>query len=247
MADKEKFSPFITNRITDLHFNGDPQCFPLYYYDRGAQIDLFGENLTRRDGISDFILTQAQFLYGANVSKEDIFYYVYGFLHLPSYREKFSAELKKSLPRIILIDDTKKFWQLSRAGRSLAEIHLNYESQSASDGVEVIGAEKNNFVVKKLRFASKDDRKTLIYNEYITIKNIPPRSFNYVVNGRSPLEWIIDRYQIKTDKSSGIVNNPNDWATEHDNSRYILDLILSCITVSLKTLDIVENLPEVEF
>ena len=85
----------------------------------------------------------------------------------------------------------------------------------------------------------------MIYNEHITIKNIPPRSFEYVVNGRSPLEWIIDRYQVKTDSASGIVNNPNDWATEHDDPRYILDLILSSITVSLKTLDIVEGLPDV--
>ena len=92
-----------------------------------------------------------------------------------------------------------------------------------------------------------NDKTTLTYNEHITIKNIPPRSFDYVVNGRSPLEWIIDRYQIKTDKASGITNNPNDWAIEHGNPRYILDLILSSITVSLKTLDIVENLPAVKF
>ena len=151
------------------------------------------------------------------------------------------------MPRIILTPDAKKFWQLSRAGRNLAEIHLNYESQPPPEGVEVIGAEKNNFAVKKLRFASKDDRTTLIYNEHITIKNIPPRSFEYVVNGRSPLEWIIDRYQIKTDSASGIVNNPNDWAIEHDNPRYILDLILSSITVSLKTLDIVDSLPIMNF
>ena len=91
------------------------------------------------------------------------------------------------------------------------------------------------------------DKTTLTYNKHITIKNILARAFDYVVNGRSPLEWIIDRYQVKEDRASGIVNNPNDWATEHDNPRYILDLILSSITVSLKTLDIVENLPDVEF
>ena len=91
------------------------------------------------------------------------------------------------------------------------------------------------------------DKTTLTYNEHIEIHNIPPRSFEYVVNGRSPLEWIIDRYQIKTDTASGIINNPNDWSLEHNNPRYILDLILSSITVSLKTLDIVENLPEIDF
>ncbi|MBQ6298239.1 MAG: DEAD/DEAH box helicase [Selenomonadaceae bacterium] len=237
-GDKD-FSVFITNRITDVQFQFNGQCYPLYYYEGSAQGSLFGENLERRDGISDYILNEARKRFG-DVSKEDIFYYVYGFLHLRSYREKFSAELKKSLPRIIL---SERFWEFSRAGRELAEIHLNYESQPPAK-VEIIG--DGDFRVKKLRFA-RDDRTTLIYNEHITIKNIPARSFEYVVNGRSPLEWIIDRYQIKTDSASGIINNPNDWATEHDNPRYILDLILSSITVSLKTLDIVENLPEIEF
>ena len=147
--------------------------------------------------------------------------------------------MKKSLPRIILTD---KFCELSRAGRELAEIHLNYETQPPAK-VEVVGV--GDFRVKKLRLSS--DKTTLTYNENITIKNIPTRSFEYVVNGRSPLEWIIDRYQIKTDTASGIVNDPNAWGIEQGNPRYILDLILSSITVSLKKLDIVENLPEIDF
>ena len=237
------FSVFITNKITDLAFAVDGvQCYPLYWYERDAQGSLFGENLHRRDGISDWILQRAKILYGERVTKADLFYYVYGFLHLPAYREKFSAELKKSLPRIILVDGAEKFWHLSRAGRELAEIHLNYETQPPAQ-VEIIGG--GDFRVKKMRLSK--DKTILTYNEHITIKNIPPRTFEYVVNGRSPLEWIIDRYQVKTDKSSGIVNDPNDWSLEHGNPRYILDLILSSITVSLKTLDIVENLPEIEF
>ena len=237
----KNFSVMIVDKIPCLDMVDKSQCFPLYWYEAAAQGNLFGENLERRDGISDWILNEARKRYGANVSKEDIFYYVYGFLHLPSYREKFSAELKKSLPRIIL---SERFWEFSRAGRALAEIHLNYERQEPPTQVEVIGG--GDYRVKKLRFASKDDRTTLIYNDYIEIRNIPPRCFEYVVNGRSPLEWIIDRYQIKTDTASGIINNPNDWASERGNPLYILDLILSSITVSLKTLDIVENLPAVE-
>ena len=139
--------------------------------------------------------------------------------------------------------ETRKFWQLVKAGRDLAEIHLHYETQPPAN-VDVIQTAEN-YRVEKLRLSS--DKKTLIYNAAISIKNIPARAFEYVVNGRSPLEWIIDRYQIKTDKASGITNNPNDWCAEHNNPRYILDLILSCITVSLKTLDIVENLPTVDF
>ena len=242
---EKELSTIITDKIIDLNaLHSGTQCFPLYFYEEARQGTLgkdFGEKMERRDGISDWAMRNAQcVMRNDKITKEDIFYYVYGFLHLRSYREKFSAELKKSLPRIILTD---KFWELSRAGRELAAIHLNYERQPAPDGVEVIG--DGDFRVKKLKLV--DDRKILLYNEHITIKNIPPRSFEYVVNGRSPLEWIIDRYQIKKDKPSGIINDPNAWAAEHGNPRYILDLILSSITVSLKTLDIVENLPEIDF
>ena len=120
---------------------------------------------------------------------------------------------------------------------------MNYETQEPPEGVEVVGS--GNYRVKKMRLSQ--DKTTLIYNEFITVKNIPPRSFDYVVNGRSPLEWIIDRYQVKVDSASGIENNPNDWCKEHNQPDYILKLILSAITISLKTLNIVDGLPEVEF
>ena len=250
VGSSKDFSVLMTDKITDVQFQFNGQCFPLYFYKPTKEINMFGENYERRDGISDEILQLAMRNEELGiVTKEDIFYYVYGFLHLPSYREKFSAELKKSLPRIILVAEAQKFWHLSRAGRELAEIHLNYETQPPAEVQLEIRNEELGikiFQVEKMKFA-RDDRTTLIYNRHIKIKNIPPRSFGYVVNGRSPLEWLIDRYQIKTDKASGIINNPNDWGLEHDNPRYILDLILSCITVSLKTLDIVENLPEVDF
>ncbi|MBQ7477074.1 MAG: DEAD/DEAH box helicase, partial [Selenomonadaceae bacterium] len=244
IGDSKNFSAFIVNKICDLGIEGASQCFPLYWYEAAAQGNLFGDSYERRDGVTEFILGRAKILYGLDVTREDIFYYVYGFLHLPAYREKFSAELKKSLPRIFLVEDAKKFWALVKAGRELAEIHLHYEEQEPPAQVEVVGG--GNYRVKKLRFA-KDDRTTLIYNEYITIKNIPLKSFEYVVNGRSPLEWIMDRYQVKVDSASGIENNPNDWCDEHGDEKYILNLILSCITVSMKTLEIVENLPAVEF
>ena len=241
---EKDLSVFITDKIIDVNaLQAGTQCYPLYWYSKPAQGNLFGENHERHDGITDWILNLAQKLFG-DVTREDIFYYVYGFLHLPGYRAQFANELKKSLPRIILVADAKKFWALSKAGRALADIHLNYETQPPAQ-VEVIGVEHGDFRVKKLKLV--DDRRNLIYNEHITIKNIPPRSFEYVVNGRSPLEWIIDRYQVKKDPSSGIINNPNDWASEHGKARYILDLILSCITVSLKTLDIVDALPEIDF
>lgn len=146
------------------------------------------------------------------------------------------------MPRLFLVPETKKFWQLSKAGRALAEIHLNYETQPPAQ-VEVV-KRAENYRVEKMKLSA--DKKTLIYNADIAIKNIPARAFEYVVNGRSPLEWIIERYQIKKDSAIGIENNPNDWAAAHGED-YILKLILSCITVSLKTLEIVENLPSVDY
>lgn len=254
----KEMSVLIADNIVDLHFNGDTQCFPLYYYETKdtTQQSLFDEGqetYTRRDGITNFIYKQAQELYGKTVTKEDVFYYVYGFLHLPAYRAEFAADLKKSLPRILLVDEPKKFWQISKIGRALAELHLHYEEQPAPAEVRVEGvpsgaqADSGDFRVTKLRFKSKDDKSTLIYNDKIRITNIPPEAYEYVVNGRSPIEWAIDRYQIKVDKDSGIENDPNAWGKEHRNPRYILDLILSLITVSVKTMKLVEDLPEVKF
>lgn len=249
----KEMSVLITDKIADLHYNGDTQCFPLYYYEENTTeaMSLFDTDTTskytRKDGITDFILGQAQKLYGPKVNKEDIFYYVYGFLHLPSYREEFAADLKKSLPRIMLVDEAKTFWQLSKAGRELADIHLNYEHQPYPVDVFVEGESSGNFKVQKMKFKSKDNKSVLIYNKDITISNIPAKAHEYIVNGRSPLEWIIDRYQIKQDKASGIINDPNKWGEEHGNNRYILDLILSCITVAVRTVEIVEGLPQVKF
>lgn len=230
---------------------GDTQCFPLYYYEKddNIMISLYNdeqERYIRRNGITDFIFNQAKELYGNKVTKEDIFFYVYGFLHLPKYRQEFSADLKKSLPRLFLVDEPKIFWQISKAGRDLADIHLNYENQKAPEGV-IIESNCNNYTVSKMKFPKKDQKDTIIYNNDITIKNIPLEVYNYVVNGRSPVEWIMERYQVKIDKKSGIENNPNDWATEHNQPRYILDLLLSVMTVSLKTQEIVNSLPDVKF
>ncbi len=245
VSGSKDFSVMIFNKVPCYDAIEKGQCFPLYWYEKSLEQNLFGESYERHSGITEFILKQAQERYSAEVSAEEIFYYVYGFLHLPAYREKFAAELKKSLPRLILVERYEDFLKLYRAGRELAEIHLNYETQEPPAGVKVIYDEGYNYRVHKMKFNA--ERTEIIYNDKIKIVDIPARANEYVVNGRSPLEWIVDRYQIKTDSASGIENNPNYWCDEHDNPRYIFDLILSCITVSLKTLDIVENLPTVDF
>lgn len=201
----------------------------------------------RRDGISDFILERAQKVYGKNVSKEDIFYYVYGILHSPDYRTTFANDLKKMLPRIPLVEDVRDFWKFSKAGRKLADLHINYEDVLPYDGIKVIGESSGNFQVQKMRFPKKGQRDTIIYNSRIVISHIPEKAYEYIVNGKSAIEWIMERYQVKTDKASGIINDPNDWADEVGNPRYILDLLLSIINVSVQTVEIVEDLPKMHF
>lgn len=245
------FSCLITNCIPDLQvvFNG--QCFPLYWYEtiEQQQGSLFEdeEQIIKHEAISDFILERAQSKYGNKVQREDIFYYVYGILHSKSYRETFEADLKKMLPRIPLVSDYEKFWAFSKAGRDLANLHLNYEKVAPCPDVTVEGDDKNDFIVKKMSFPKKGEKQTIIYNDKITISNIPEKAYEYVVNGKSAIEWIMERYAVTTDQKSGIINNPNDWATEHDKPRYILDLLLSVINVSVQTVDIVNNLPEVDW
>lgn len=244
--------PLLVENIPDLHFNGDSQCFPLYYYDKktisqGTLLDVGNDDYTRRDGVTDFILEQCRDMYGPKVTKEDIFYYVYGLLHSPDYRETFSADLKKMLPRLPLVEKPSDFWTFSKAGRALAGLHLNYEEQPPCPDVKVTGEEKDNFRVQKMRFVNKGDKSVIEYNPYIRLSNIPLEAYEYVVNGRPAIEWIMERYQIRVDKDSGIKNDPNDWADENNKPRYILDLLLSIINLSLETMKIVKALPVISF
>lgn len=125
-------------------------------------------------------------------------------------------------------------------------MHLHYEDYAHEAGVtvEINNAVYDNFEVTKMRFPSKDDKSQIIYNPYVTITGIPSEAYEYVVNGKSAIEWIMERYQVTIHKESGIVNDPNDWAREHNQPRYILDLLLSIIAVSLKTINIVKKLPK---
>ena len=251
LSHKGEFNALISNIVPDLGLNAACQCFPLYWYEKVENkqrgfFDTQDSDYVRHDGITDFILEQARQI-DFKITKEDIFYYVYGFLHLPAYRETFAADLKKMLPRIPLVENPADFWAFSKAGRDLADLHLNYETVASCPDVVVAGAEHENFHVEKMRFKSKDDKSTIVFNPYITVSNIPLKAYDYVVNGRSAIEWVMERYQIKTDKESGITNDPNDWAIEHNQPRYILDLLLSVITVSMETNKIIENLPKLYF
>lgn len=250
-GDRKESSIVITNLIPDLGLNSATQCFPLYYYEKleKKQQGLFEKEggYIRHDGISNFIWNKAKNHYGDNVRKEDIFYYVYGFLHSPDYRHEFRNDLMKMLPRLPLVEVAEDFWAFSKAGRELADLHINYEKVPAYPNVKVTGTQHKNYLVEKMKFVKKGDKSKIIYNNQITIENIPDKAYEYVINGRSAIEWIMDRYQIKKDKDSGIINDPNDWSKEVKNPRYILDLLLSVINVSVKTVDIVNDLPKLTF
>lgn len=238
----------------------------------------FDENgYLRHDGVTDYIQKEINARYGFKgkskpVSKEDIFYYVYGILHSEEYRTTFEADLKKSLPRIPIVETAAEFKAFMDAGRKLADLHLNYENVEPCADVEIetsgiarsidltpsemsmaaesyalYGKQREVFDVQKMRFPSKTDKSQIIYNEYITLKNIPAEAYQYVVNGKSAIEWIMERYQVTTDKDSHIKNDCNDWGREHDNPRYILDLLLSVINVSVQTVEIVKGLPKMKF
>ena len=246
-------SLLISNQIANLHFNGDTQCFPLYYYEENnvTQKGLFdsaeNQKYLKSDAISDFILERSRQQYGKSVTKEDIFYYVYGIMHNKEYRVTFANDLRKMLPRLPLVETVTDFWLFSKAGRKLADLHLNYETVAPSTDVTLIGDDGKTYTVDKMRFPKKDQKETIIYNGKISVNNIPLKAYEYVINGKSAIEWIIERYQVSTHKESNITNDPNNWAVEAGNPRYILDLLLGIINVSVQTVDIVNGLPKIDF
>ena len=262
------------NQCFPLYYYEEKNAAQKGMFDEVSAGSTSSSDFIRRDAISDFILEQARKQYGLKkgtgsgvqgtvdltpnplpktletpktLEKEDIFYYVYGFLHSATYRETFANDLKKMLPRLPLVEDAHDFWKFSKAGRQLAELHLNYETLAPFAGVNVTGDDGKFYTVEKMRFPKKDQKDTIVYNSKITISNIPAQAYEYVVNGKSAIEWIMERYQITTHKESGITNNPNDWASETGKPRYILDLLLSIINVSVQTVDIVNSLPAVRF
>lgn len=253
----------------DLHLIGDAQCFPLYLYEevkRDKSVssgDLFDESLDltvtetkykRKDGISDEGLQHFQTAYPSEqITKEDIFYYTYGLLHSEEYRTRYADNLTKELPRIPCVKKADDFWAFSKAGRDLAHWHLNYETvdkypatlDTGSTAYNSLSAE--DFYVEKMKFAKKDDKSTVIYNKRITVKGIPLEAYDYVVNGKPALEWVMERQGVSTHKDSGIVNDANDWAIETmNNVAYPLELFLRVITVSLETMKIVRSLPKLD-
>jgi predicted helicase len=262
---RSAWSVFISNQVASLHATDmvGSQYFPLYVYDEPpAEEDepaqrafaLTGKaSRRRRDGISDAGLAHFKAAYpGERITKEDLFYYMYGLLHSPDYRERYSDNLGKELPRIPCVRGVQAFRAFSRAGRALAKLHLDYDSVAMyAATIEGNGKLKAaDYRVEKMRFGKNEegrDRSVVEYNERITVRDIPLEAYEYVVNGKPAIEWVMERQGVRTDKDSGIVNDANAYAVETlKNPRYPLELLLRVVTVSVETMKIVRSLPALE-
>lgn len=234
------FSVLATNVIPNMDTLEKGQGFMRYDNEQNDVSDLFETN---HDNVNQAFADKI------GLSLDDTFAYVYGLLNSPEYQQKYANDLKKDLARIPIVANKEKYVEV---GKKLMDLHINYEEVPVYDGVQIVARENPSYVVKKMKFGKKrdaesgkleKDKSTIIFNSDITIKDIPEKAYEYIVNGRSAIEWIMDQYQVKTDKKSGITDDPNDFS---DDPKYIFNLLLRIINVSLQTVDLVNNLPKLE-
>lgn len=255
MSSAVPFSVLMLETTPDFHVTGagsGGRFFPRYTYIEQDNVDNLldaaaddGQPYRRVDNITDEILTDYQGTYGPDVDKDAIFFYVYGLLHSPEYRDRFQADLKKMLPRIPKVENFEAF---AEAGRELSKLHLGYETVDPWP-LTIDGPEGADLRVKKMRYGKNGkevDKTTIQFNDQITISGIPEEAHRYELGSRSAIDWVVERYQVKTDKKSGIANDPNDWCDEVGDPRYILDLVGRVTRVSMETMTIVDGLPGLE-
>lgn len=252
--------------IPDLHAIQTGQCFPLKLFD-GKTVPSKNQSLPgiddedglrngfpEKDAITDAGLQHFKDAYkGEAISKEDLFYYIYGLLHSEDYKARYADNLSKELPRIPAVKKFADFQAFSTAGRKLADLHINYETvapyQVDIEGGALLLADFTDadYRVTQMKFASKTDKTCVVYNHKITMSGIPVEAYDYVVNGKPALEWVMERQAVTTHKDSGIVNDANLWATETvGDAAYPLKLFQRVITVSLETMKIVRALPRLD-
>lgn len=231
------FSVIVTNLLPDIQLQMNGQGF-MRYDNNVDETSLFQNNDNLNQEFADKL--------GLNL--DDTFAYVYGLLNSKEYQEKYANDLKKDLARIPIVKNREKYVEI---GYKLMDLHLNYEEVPVCDGVEITPFVNPSYKVTKMRFAKKrdangklvNDLSAIIFNGDITISNIPEKAYEYVVNGRSAIEWIIDQYQVKTDRKSGITDDPNDYS---EDEKYIFNLLLRIINVSVQTVDLINRLPKLE-
>ncbi|WP_394122090.1 DEAD/DEAH box helicase [Planococcus donghaensis] len=223
------FSALITDTIPNYHMMDTGRGF---FLKDSSKINVLFED---DSNVTEYIKTKMK------LTDEEVFYYVYGVLHSPQYREKYANDLNKALPRIPLLKNKNNFIEI---GRKLADLHLNYESIAPYTEVDVeYKSQTPSYYVKKMKHPKRGQLDTIVFNNDITIRNIPEEAYEYRVNGRPAIEWIIDQYQFKTDAKSGITDDPNDYS---EDEKYVFNLLLRIINVSMQTVNLVKDLPLLE-
>ncbi len=257
----KEYSCLMVDHIPCLDFLEKTQCFPRWLpgeQTKGAEDTLdFGEQSVMPSGFSPEALPHFQAAYpGKPITEDDLFYYIYGILHSEDYRMRYANNLMKELPRIPRVATYEQFMAFVEAGQELARLHVHFEDVAPYVGVkfEYTKVGQPSYRVTQMKWGkikgktgnAAKDKTTLIYNDWITVKNIPLEAQEYVVNKKSALDWVVERACVSIDKASGIVNDFNDYAAEMGSERYPLDLFLKIITVSLETMKIVKTLPKLE-
>ena len=232
------------------------QALPRYTFDEPPDVqqgELMPDKESRRDNITDEALGDYRAHYGDWVTKDHIFAYVYGILHSPDYRQRYVDDLAKLLPRIPEVATEEDFRAFAEAGQQLLDIHINYESASPFQLIDVVKEGAPNgperYRIQKMNWGGTSkapDHSTIVCNDWISLGGIPEEAHEYLVGPRSALAWLLDRYRVTTDKTSGIVNDPNDWGAEIGDPRYIIDLVKRVTTVSIETMKIVKSFPALD-
>ena len=249
LGTNKDFGALMSKEIPDRQVMSNAQCFPRYYYSETGSKDL-GPTLemeyteSKLDAISDWAQIQFKNAYKRDFTKDEIFYYVYGVISAPEFQSKYKNELRKDLPRIPLLKGPERYIAY---GKELGNLHLYYENHN-NDSVEVEISNKSVkdealYKVEKIRYVTSGDKSAIVFNKYITIKNIPIEIFGYFVNGKTPIDWVIDRYQYKKDSDSENVNDPNEYS---DDPKYVFKLLLSVISMTKSILDLQKDLPNLE-
>ena len=244
----DPLSCLMLGALPNLHTIGDTQFLPRWIYEKA----LSGDGFEKVSNINPLALVKLQTQFGDDsISDDALFYYVYGMLHHRGYRRRYADNLSKESARLPMTASLSDFRTFAEAGKALSDLHVNYESTEMYSLEEEVTGDPDMLdmyrVTKRMKHPGKRgnlDETTLVYNDYITLRGIPAKAHQYVVGQYSALRWLIERYQVKTDKDSGIVNDPNDWGEEHGDPRYIINLIKRVVTVSVKTVEIVDGLPE---
>ena len=255
----KEFSCLVTDRVPDLHLLGTCQFFPFYLVNKEEDADMItsaNSNFGMRNAINPEVVKDiGQSLGQKQITNKMLFQYIYAVLHSQEYRNRYANNLSKELPRIPIVKTNQKFFDLVEAGKELIRLHVDYEKvekhpitiKQGSLDLATIEDPKSFFYVKQMKFPNKHDKSTVFYNENITMQDIPLEAYEYVVNQKPSLGWIMDRQCVKVDKKSGIKNDANDYANETmNNPAYPLELFQRVITVSLETMKIIKSLPSLD-